>query len=997
MSNSFFEIVARLDSIIAAGPALCNYGRDLAEVLSDVTLNEYFFRHLEDPDWLELLIKAGKFDSLPAPRENESEKTIAFPIWPQGEYLKITAPLLPARVCQLVAQLPATRNARVYDSILEIALAVAPEQAVGLVPKAIEGIRSPYHLGLPLKIGFFISVLARAKQSSAALQLAEAALEIVGDARLMKAEPPESPLGNLREPMGRFDLWQYEQILTKSMPDLVDASGDLALDLLCDLLDRAILLSDRHGAGRRPDDLSHIWRSAIEEHQQNLNMGVRHLLVTAVRDAAERIGRSDLRNVRNTIGMLEKRAEAWLVFRRLALHLLRLFPDADPVLLRAGLLSRKNFESVEMKHEYFLLEKECFGRLTSDERKVILGWIDEGPKYTEEQLKKWEEFTGRPWSREDRIAYVRQWKRDHLAPLETYLEGVWKDTYTKLLSEQGQPKHPEFSSYHEGGAWGPQSPQRREDLAKLSPSDLVSYLAEWKSPGDRFQGASPEGLGRELTAAVASDPARYAADAAEFKRLSEPTYIRAIVQGFHDALKQKRMFQWPKVLDLCVWAVGQKREIPGRDVGRFEMDAHWGWTTAAVSRLLTDGFSSEENLIPFELREKVWLGIEAGTHDPEPTLEHEKEYFEKTANDKNEGRKGLGSAKAFDPFTNSMNTPRGVAMEAVVRYALWVRGGFEKSENKDALLGRGFDAMPEVREVLDFHLNLQNDPSITIRTVYGQRAPWLQLMDEKWAQENTSLIFRRNNSEFWHAAWDTYVCYGAAYDKVFEWLRDEYAYAVEKIGSHDHGWAQPQAPDYSLAQHLMSFFWRGKLEYESDIIGSFFRRADPKLRGHALNFIGRSLRNTKEAIPKEIAERLKGFWEKRVEAAKLQPEACAEELKEYGWWFASSKLDDEWSVHQLLEALHLAKRVEPDHLVVERLVDMAKAMPRPCIWALEMIIEGDTKGWSVLGWSDKAKEIIRTARKSGDPVARQSAEDLVNLLGSRGYFDFGDLLKEPVE
>ena len=47
------------------------------------------------------------------------------------------------------------------------------------------------------------------------------------------------------------------------------------------------------------------------------------------------------------------------------------------------------------------------------------------------------------------------------------------------------------------------------------------------------------------------------------------------------------------------------------------------------------------------------------------------------------------------------------AIEAAVRYALWVRSGFEKSKNKDGLLGQGFDAMPEVREVLDFHLNAE--------------------------------------------------------------------------------------------------------------------------------------------------------------------------------------------------------------------------------------------------------------------------------------------------
>jgi hypothetical protein len=60
-------------------------------------------------------------------------------------------------------------------------------------------------------------------------------------------------------------------------------------------------------------------------------------------------------------------------------------------------------------------------------------------------------------------------------------------------------------------------------------------------------------------------------------------------------------------------------------------------------------------------------------------------------------------------------------------------------------------------------------------------------------------------------------------------------------------------------------------------------------------------------------------------------------VKQFGWWFASAKLDDEWSVYQLLEALRLARQVELAHLVVERLVSIARKMPGPSIQALGMI------------------------------------------------------------
>jgi hypothetical protein len=614
-----------------------------------------------------------------------------------------------------------------------------------------------------------VSSLAKRGEIRAASKLLWALLSIRKELPGQQKDLGGSRFRILREPGGCVDLWQYEQIVKKNVPDLVTGAGVAALGLLCDLLDHAILLSDRRGGRRRPHDLSHIWRRAVEEHQQNLSNSVKDLLVAAVRDAAEQVVREGLASVPRVVETLEKRAKSWWIFRRIALHLLRLFPDSAADLVRERLLDRVLFNSVEIRHEYFLLEKKCFGRLEIAEREVLLGWIDQGPTYTSARLRKWEKFTGKRLTAEDKAGIVRQWMRDHLAPLEAHLEGKWKDIYAELLSEEGQPQHPEFTSYHEGGAWGPQSPQRQEDLVKLSAQDLVTYLAEWKPSADWLRGGSPEGLGRELTGAIAANSEKYAVDAAEFRRLSEPTYVRATLQGFDDALKQKRKFHWPPVLDLCVWAVGQKREIPGRNVGHFEVDAHWGWTRAAVSRLLTDGFSSEENPIPFDLREKIWAGIEAGTHDPEPTPAQEKEYVAK-ASKKGEGE-NVGKVRAFDPFTNSLNTPRGVAMEAVIRYALWVRHRFEELENKAALLAQGFNAMPEVREVLDFHLNPENDPSITIRTVYGQRAPWLQLLDEMWAEENTARIFPRNNPSLWHAAWDAYMGYTPPYDRVFDWLK----------------------------------------------------------------------------------------------------------------------------------------------------------------------------------------------------------------------------------
>jgi hypothetical protein len=146
-------------------------------------------------------------------------------------------------------------------------------------------------------------------------------------------------------------------------------------------------------------------------------------------------------------------------------------------------------------------------------------------------------------------------------------------------------------------------------------------------------------------------------------------------------------------------------------------------------------------------------------------------------------------------------------METVVKYALWVRKGFERSGNGDVLLKQGFDAMPEVKKVLNKHLDVNAEPSITIRAVYGAYFPWLHLLDARWAEEHTARILPRDRPEFWHAAWDTYLCHCVPYDSVFKWLKNEYSFAVQQVGAHEHGWETPEAPDYSLAQHLMTSYF----------------------------------------------------------------------------------------------------------------------------------------------------------------------------------------------
>ena len=73
---------------------------------------------------------------------------------------------------------------------------------------------------------------------------------------------------------------------------------------------------------------------------------------------------------------------------------------------------------------------------------------------------------------------------------------------------------------------------------------------------------------------------------------------------------------------------------------------------------------------------------------------------------------------------------------------------------------------------------------------------------------------------------------------------------------------------------------------------------------------------------------------------------------------------------------------------MERLTQVARAHAELAVACLRLLVLGDTKGWAVMSWREKAREVLQTALASGDAAARRAARDLQNLLGSRGYGDF---------
>jgi len=335
-------------------------------------------------------------------------------------------------------------------------------------------------------------------------------------------------------------------------------------------------------------------------------------------------------------------------------------------------------------------------------------------------------------------------------------------------------------------------------------------------------------------------------------------------------------------------------------------------------------------------------------------------------------------------------------MHTVVHYALWVWRDAEGAADGEERLAGNFDEMPEVRTVLDHHLNPDEDSSLAVRAVYGMWFPQLVLLDASWAVHNVSKIFpsQESLSELRRAAWGAYVIFQFPYDRVFEILHGEYEHAVQQLGSGPgEEWISAH-PVERLVEHLMGRYWQGKLNPEDseDLLAQFYNVAPDELRARAVEFLTRHLRNPAVEESEEVLTRLRTLWEVRLGSLpEAVPDNRTRELGAFAELFASGKFDKQWALEQLSEVVSLEGQVDLDRDVMQYLASCALDMPLLTVRCLEGLIERTREDWRIFMRRETVREILAAAIQSTNIDAQREAKELANRLVARGYSDFHDL------
>jgi hypothetical protein len=918
---------------------------------------EYFFAKLASPDWIAPLQKRGRF-SHPPPAISDGT-SLRFPGWPEGNYLTRMAPIAPQAVFGAIDLASYdSDNHYVHQILLEIAAGLTVELAAKVATAEAKWASKQGHFyGLyKERLAPVILKLATEGHSDAALELLTPILEI--DAAPKRTPDPElvvdgRPFRGSADPVGRIDAWDIQRLLSSVSKPLAESAPEDFLRLVSDKLDKAVSIHDNERDN--DDDYSTIWRPRIDSVRFSDVMDV---LVSSVRDVAVQIAREHGPEMVSKVFKKYK----WPIFRRLEYYALAQADNLAVDLVSSIVLQEALYEDPKANPEFNNFLSKVAGQLSDEARAKVLAIVDAGP-----DLGRYSNFLGA--QKEHREEYqsriVDQWRLEWLSVLTEIIGQERSRELDTLVSRLGPPR-PAFSSG--GFAVGHLTSISLEELKKLSLPEAIEYLKNW-TPGPRTHPEMPSraGIGHVLQSWVSEDPALFSNNLTSFQLLDlHPTYLRSILDGFSSALKGERQFDPYKVAATIEWLLSKTNKM-GPESYNWDEDPGWSWAHMSSARFLSELFLHEDRLDTSRHME-FWPALKLIAENPSPTDEDEAEYRKKE-----------------DFGMLALNSTRPVGLEAVMRYARWLKL-FAADLKIDST------NLPDVFTLLAQHLDARVDSSVAVREMYGMQVSLLAWLDQGWLERHLPALFPEKPLRILDRfAWNAYLRFSRAMTPLLPAMRFRYRRAINGLQVDE---TKVGDSERSLGNHMMLYYAWGAVELDDELLTEFFAKASPALKGQTIGDVGWQLgqEGANDLDPK-IRQRLMALWEHRLAQGMGRVNASRIELGGFAWWFASKKFPDAWSIQQLVKVVDTFRYVNPDFVVVERLAQLAPVYPFEAVRCLGIIFEEDRDGWAIHGWAENPQTIIREALKGNDK-SRAEADRVVNLLVARGHRGFRELLKQ---
>jgi hypothetical protein len=528
--------------------------------------------------------------------------------------------------------------------------------------------------------------------------------------------------------------------------------------------------------------------------------------------------------------------------------------------------------------------------------------------------------------------------------------------------------------FHSGGvSWrGDSSPIGADALVAMPLGERLQYLVAWQAGDAGLDRPTVEGLADTLRSLIAEAPV----DHAEFLSLAavanelNPRIRSAMLSGLKRAADQDLSLPWTEAISLCRETV----RLAGEH--RAEADSEWLWARNDAVELIS--VITTKDLLPQSFRDEVFVFTRQVllTSPDWPSRE-------------------VGASTRFgDVVHGLLNWEAGKSTYLLLCVALW--GYRNDAEDWMRDHGEGVEAL------LDFCVARSDPGRVAARARLGEFLPQLLLLRSEWVDRVQSALFVDGMSRpLEEPAFSAYLVLSRWNSRAFAlmkpWLIEHVPRLAALRAAEDR--SEERSDDWSVAKHFLervgTAFLHGHVGIHGDdgLMASTFAASRPTDRSHFYWQIFRGWTDSLKPPDEGYVDRVCTLWRWRLEARDSDDSDQSAEDDGLVWLFLTPHLPHR-DVIQLGEATFEIAAGDRSirGMVWPRLAELCASDVAAVVRIATKVIESELAGdWPYLNTAE-VRPVLAAGLSADDPGTRDQARWLVNLLGDRGWTEFGELL-----
>lgn len=705
-------------------------------------LQGFLFRKATGVQWFNAFKEAGFLlpTEMPQPVPAKEEGYVSIPVWPITDYLVATSEQLlePNNEIYAVEFMNFIRSAtthakernfgnyRVWWQFSKIIRNIPPHLISANDLVLINyWLDDKYERGLvaeSLGEHWLISLLDRNDEHCRSLSLG--LLQSLYRVQFLDSRYGES---NRKEARLHFDSWHARNLAKKVAGRVGKVLGQSAVEVFRNQLEHIIVTLNN-------DKWSSMWRSSIEDHEQNHKADdAEDIFVEGFRDALLAYVGEEKDAAKAYVG--EALDSPFETTRRIAIYAVdQCYQQLNDLIGRVIL--ERHFTS-NFRHEMWHLLRNHYPEFSLQEKTLVQGVIT-GLVVQDDNDQQ----------REGASAYQRAiW----LSAIKDYgdVEGQLYRECIKIIG--GEPENPDFSSYMTSGMVDHKSAISKEQLLSWDSDELINQLnayLESYTPPRMFDGPDLEGLTKTLRQIVKAEPLRFHNQLQKYSSLCIP-YIHEIIEAYRELWSEKAQLPWDEIwgalLGFCRDIVNQDRLWLQENIKeRSSFVANRYWIVSDIGRLIEAGTKADEHAFSEKLLNQAEEVI---------SILLEKEKGEKFKVDS-------------DSVMLAINSPRGHCIEALINLTLRSCRLANKQFGNHAAIWAHF------QPIYDAELARAEIGEYEFATLVTNYLPNFLYMSKEWVLANLGNIFDKDNYQKWLSAMNGYAYVGTVYEEIYNHLKE---------------------------------------------------------------------------------------------------------------------------------------------------------------------------------------------------------------------------------